>query len=65
LMQTLRGPTNGHDQQARTIQYVRLNLMLAVILLSLTGWWRNFMISDWMACELAFILNSPRLFRQT
>jgi hypothetical protein len=38
-----------HAQDGGVAEYARLALMAAVIVASLSGWWRNWMSRDWLA----------------
>lgn len=50
---------HGHEHKARSVEYVRLGLLAAVILASLTGWWKNFMDRDWLALVATLIGGFP------
>ena len=51
------GPAHEHD--GGLAEYVRLALMAAVIVASLTGWWRNWMSRDWAAFAATLIGGFP------
>src|SRR5437762_12578969 len=40
----------GREHSVTGGEYVRLGLMALVIVASLTGWWRHWMLRDWLAC---------------
>src|SRR5215467_4456752 len=51
---------NGeHAHSAGMIAYIRLGLMAALIVASLTGWWRNYMGHDWLAFATTLIGGWP------
>jgi heavy metal translocating P-type ATPase len=50
---------DGHDQgrehSVTAAEYIRLGLMALVIVASLTGWWRHWMLRDWLACTATLV----------
>src|SRR5215469_8557878 len=51
---------NGeHAHSAGMIAYIRLGLMAALIVASLTGWWSNYMGHDWLAFATTLIGGWP------
>jgi cation transport ATPase len=48
-----------HDHPVGAIEYGRLGLLALVIVLSLTGWWKNFMSRDWLAFAAILIGGFP------
>src|SRR5437773_7549363 len=48
-----------HDHAARAAEYLRLGLMGLVIVASLTGWWRHWMLRDWLACTATLVGGFP------
>src|SRR6266550_866686 len=51
----------GHagEHKAGFAEYVRLALMALVIVASLTGWWRHWMLRDWLACTATLVGGFP------
>lgn len=58
-MQTSTTPEADQDHQTRAVEYIRLALMAAVILSSLTGWWKNEMSRDWLALIATIVGGWP------
>jgi heavy metal translocating P-type ATPase len=54
---------DDHDQDREhsvtAAEYVRLGLMALVIVASLTGWWRHWMLRDWLACTATLVGGFP------
>src|SRR5438093_3609293 len=50
---------HDHEHAADVSEYVRLALMAAVIVASLTGWWRHWMSRDWLAFAATLIGGFP------
>jgi Cd2+/Zn2+-exporting ATPase/Cu+-exporting ATPase len=48
-----------HEHKTALAEYVRLTLMAAVIVVSLTGWWRNWMSRDWLALVATLVGGFP------
>jgi len=48
-----------HEHAARAVEYLRLGLMGLVIVASLTGWWRHWMLRDWLACTATLVGGFP------
>jgi P-type Cu+ transporter len=48
-----------HEHKAAFVEYVRLALMAAVIVASLTGWWKHLMNRDWLAFAATLIGGYP------
>jgi heavy metal translocating P-type ATPase len=48
-----------HEHHAGFAEYVRLALMAAVIVASLTGWWKHLMNRDWLAFVATLIGGYP------
>jgi hypothetical protein len=55
---------SAHEHDDGVAEYVRLALMAAVIVASLTGWWRNWMSRDWLAFAATLIGGFPFLKRR-
>src|SRR5437867_9267353 len=49
----------GREHKAGFAEYVRLALMALVIVASLTGWWRHWMLRDWLACTATLVGGFP------
>jgi heavy metal translocating P-type ATPase len=49
----------AHEHDGGVAEYVRLALMAAVIVASLTGWWHNWMSRDWLAFAATLIGGFP------
>src|SRR5437868_663949 len=49
----------GREHSVTAGEYVRLGLMALVIVASLTGWWRHWMLRDWLACTATLIGGYP------
>ena len=47
------------ERPAHAAEYVRLGLMGLVIVASLTGWWRHWMLRDWLACTATLVGGFP------
>jgi len=47
------------EPPAQAAEYVRLGLMGLVIVASLTGWWRHWMLRDWLACTATLVGGFP------
>src|SRR5213596_473153 len=45
----------GREHSVTAGEYVRLGLMALVIVASLTGWWRHWMLRDWLACTATLV----------
>jgi len=41
--------SHDHHHETSAVEYTRLGVMAAVILASLTGWWKGNMSRDWLA----------------
>src|SRR6266446_9246235 len=52
------------EPPAHAAEYVRLGLMGLVIVASLTGWWRHWMLRDWLACTATLVGGFP-IFKET
>jgi Cd2+/Zn2+-exporting ATPase/Cu+-exporting ATPase len=50
---------SAHEHDGGVAEYVRLALMAAVIVASLTGWWHNWMPRDWLAFAATLIGGFP------
>src|SRR6267143_746512 len=50
---------SAHEHDGGVTEYVRLALMAAVIVASLTGWWHNWMPRDWLAFAATLIGGFP------
>ena len=48
-----------HEHKEAFAEYVRLALMAAVIVASLTGWWKHFMSRDWVAFVATLVGGYP------
>jgi len=48
-----------HEHKEAFAEYVRLALMAAVIVASLTGWWKHFMSRDWLAFVATLVGGYP------
>ncbi|MCL4788678.1 MAG: cation-translocating P-type ATPase, partial [Verrucomicrobia bacterium] len=53
------GHEHGHDHPAGPGEYIRLGVLAAVILASLSGWWRNYMDRDWLALAATLVGGLP------
>src|SRR6266550_3542683 len=51
----------GREHSVTAGEYVRLGLIALVIVASLTGWWRHWMLRDWLACTATLIGGYPIL----
>jgi Cd2+/Zn2+-exporting ATPase/Cu+-exporting ATPase len=49
----------GHEDEADIVDYVRLGVMAAVIVFSLTDWWKHFMTRDWLAFAATLVGGWP------
>jgi len=49
----------GREHPVTAAEYVRLGLMALVIVASLTGWWRHWMLRDWLACTATLVGGFP------
>src|SRR6267143_3635987 len=49
----------GREHSVTAAEYVRLGLMALVIVASLTGWWRHWMLRDWLACTATLVGGFP------
>jgi Cd2+/Zn2+-exporting ATPase/Cu+-exporting ATPase len=49
----------AHAHDAGVAEYARIALMAAVIVASLSGWWRNWMSRDWLAFAATLIGGFP------
>src|SRR5438105_4295665 len=49
----------GREYSVTAGEYVRLGLMALVIVASLTGWWRHWMLRDWLACTATLVGGFP------
>ena len=49
----------GHEHSVTATEYIRLGLMALVIVASLTGWWRQWMLRDWLACTATLVGGFP------
>src|SRR5437870_2304256 len=49
----------GREHSVTAGEYVRLGLMALVIVASLTGWWRHWMLRDWLACTATLVGGFP------
>jgi heavy metal translocating P-type ATPase len=47
------------EPPAYPAEYVRLGLISLVIVASLTGWWRHWMLRDWLACTATLVGGFP------
>ncbi len=47
------------EPAAHAAEYVRLALMGLVIVASLTGWWRHWMLHDWLASTTTLVGGFP------
>src|SRR6266545_3306861 len=52
-------PSEHSEPPAHAAEYVRLGLMGLVIVASLTGWWRHWMLRDWLACTATLVGGFP------
>src|SRR6266702_581588 len=52
-----------HEHKEAFAEYVRLALMAAVIVASLTGWWKHFMSRDWLAF-VATLVGGYSIFQE-
>src|SRR6266700_3481468 len=50
---------HDHEHAADVSEYVRLGLMGLVIVASLTGWWRHWMLRDWLAFTATLVGGFP------
>src|SRR6266700_2753811 len=50
---------HDHEHAADVSEYVRLGLMGLVIVASLTGWWRHWMLCDWLAFTATLVGGFP------
>ena len=50
---------HGHGHETIAVEYIRLAVMAAVILSSLTGWWKSYMTRDWLAFAATLIGGWP------
>src|SRR5881227_709425 len=50
---------HDHEHAADVSEYVRLGLKGLVIVASLTGWWRSYMIRDWLAFAATLVGGFP------
>src|SRR5438067_7237886 len=48
-----------HEHKTAFAEYVRLALLAAVIIASLTGWWKHFMGRDWLAFAATLVGGYP------
>ena len=48
-----------HEHKTAFAEYVRLALMAAVIIASLTGWWKHLMSRDWLAFAATLVGGYP------
>src|SRR5947207_6816644 len=48
-----------HEHKTAFAEYVRLALMAAVIIASLTGWWKHFVGRDWLAFAATLVGGCP------
>jgi uncharacterized membrane protein YcjF (UPF0283 family) len=48
-----------NEQHTHAAEYARLIVMAAVILASLSGWWRHWMSRDWLAFATTLIGGFP------
>jgi cation transport ATPase len=49
----------GREHSVTAGEYVRLGLMALVIVASLTGWWRHWMLRDWLAFTATLVGGFP------
>jgi len=49
----------GHEDAADIVDYVRLGVMAAVIVFTLTDWWKHFMTRDWLAFAATLVGGWP------
>src|SRR6266576_3864248 len=49
----------GREHSVTAGEYVRLGLIALVIVASLTGWWRHWMLRDWLACTATLVGGFP------
>src|SRR5215831_15675014 len=49
----------GHEDVAHIVDYVRLGVMAAVIVFSLTDWLKHFMTRDWLAFAATLVGGWP------
>ena len=49
----------GREHSVTAGEYVRLALMALVIVASLSGWWRHWMLRDWLACTATLVGGFP------
>jgi Cd2+/Zn2+-exporting ATPase/Cu+-exporting ATPase len=49
----------GREHSVTAGEYVRLGLMALVIVTSLTGWWRHWMLRDWLAFTATLVGGFP------
>ncbi|HEU0039414.1 MAG TPA: HAD-IC family P-type ATPase, partial [Verrucomicrobiae bacterium] len=54
-----RDDAHEHEHAARAAEYLRLGLMGLVIVASLTGWWRHWMLHDWLAFTATLVGGFP------
>ncbi len=50
---------DAYEHLGGQAEYVRLGLMALVIVASLTGWWRHWMLRDWLAFAATLIGGFP------
>ena len=50
---------DAYEHLGEQAEYVRLGLMALVIVASLTGWWRHWMLRDWLAFAATLIGGFP------
>src|SRR6266498_3645664 len=50
---------HDHEHAADVSEYLRLGLMGLVIVASLTGWWRHWMLRDWLAFTATLVGGFP------
>ncbi len=50
---------NEHAHKTGSADYIRLAVMAVVTVASLTGWWRHWMVRDWLAFAATLIGGFP------
>src|SRR5882724_9802163 len=52
-------PAHSDHHETRSAEFIRLGVMAAVILASLTGWWKSYMARDWLTFAATLIGGFP------
>src|SRR5438045_4056747 len=52
-------PAHSDHDETRLVEFARLGVMAVVILASLTGWWKSYMIRDWLAFAATLVGGFP------